>query len=133
MQFLAHRGGPRGPKAPGDGAFGAARAGGRALRARGAQGALRAPWEGGAFGALGAHGGRWDDFEVIPNGMFFRWRFAPSHPCIAEVGQPLKPLKKDLGQVKAQPAATRIPEAEDHLENAVFVPKRFRLRHVLII
>ncbi len=26
-------------------------------------------------------------FEAIPNGMFFRWRFAPSHPCIAEVGQ----------------------------------------------
>ena len=70
------------------------------------------------------YGGRWDDFEAILNGMFFRWRFAPSHPCIAEVGQPLKPLKKDLGQVKAQPAATRIPEAVHHPENVVFVVEK---------
>ena len=34
--------------------------------------------------------------------MFFRWRFATSHPCIAEAGQHLKPLKKDLGQVMDQ-------------------------------
>ena len=37
--------------------------------------------------AFGPSGGRWDDFEAAPNGMFFRWRFALSHPCIAEVGQ----------------------------------------------
>ena len=34
----------------------------------GTLGALRAPW-GSAFGALGAHGGHWDDSEAIPNGM----------------------------------------------------------------
>ena len=33
----------------------------------------------------------------------------------------LTALKKDLGRAKAQPAATRIPEAEHHLENVVFV------------
>ena len=40
-------------------------------------GRLRRPW---------AHWGRWDDFEAAPNGMFLRWCFNTSHPCIAEVG-----------------------------------------------
>ena len=29
------------------------------------------PREGGAFGALGAHGGHWDDSEAIPNGVLY--------------------------------------------------------------
>ena len=33
----------------------------------------------------------------------------------------LTALKKDLGRAKAQPAATRIPEAGHHLENVVSV------------
>ena len=70
------------------------------------KGPLRGPWaQGCAFGVLmGAVG-------MISK--LFRWRFAPSHPCIAEVRQPLKPLKKDVGQAKAEPA--------NHPENVVFV------------
>ena len=34
---------------------------------------------------------------------------------------PWPSLKKDLGQVKAQPAATRTPEAEHHPEHVGFV------------
>ena len=55
----------------------------------------------------GPPGGRWDDFEAIPNGMFFRWRFAPGHPCIAEVGQ--------------NRTHFLTYEAEDHLETILFV------------
>ena len=53
------------------------------------EGPLRGPWAqgGGRLRRPWAHGGRWDDSEAAPNGMFFRWRFALSHRCIAEVGQ----------------------------------------------
>ena len=38
---------------------------------------------------------------------------------IGPTSWPLKPFTKDLGQVKAQPAATIIPEAEHHPENVL--------------
>ena len=82
LLFLANRGGPQGwdPWDPKEGPpWGGM---GPAFTHR------RAP--SGPLGPGGrAHGGRWDDFEfeAILNGMFFRWCFAPSHPCIAEVGQ----------------------------------------------
>ncbi len=40
---------------------------------------------------------------------------------IGPTSWPLKSFKKDLGQVKAQHAVTKIPEAEHHPENVVSV------------
>ena len=79
-------------RAPGVGPLGPQRRaplGGRGPRFYAPKGPLRGPWAqgGGRLRRPWAHGGRWDDFEAILNGMFFRWCFAPSHPCIAEVGQ----------------------------------------------
>ena len=42
---------------------------------------------------------------------------------IAELAN-AKPLKKDLGRAKDQPAGTRIPAAVHHPENMVFVVKK---------
>ena len=55
-----------------------------------------------------------------------RWTHPDLNPRVANYPkmlkpQNVKPLKKDLGQVKAQPAATIIPEAEHHSETVLLV------------
>ena len=83
MLFLAHWGGPqRGDPGPQEGGSKSRRGpigphwGERLRRLWGprAQGGPSGPLGKGAFGALEAHGGHWDDSEAIPNGMFSRSR-----------------------------------------------------------
>ena len=82
LLFLANQGGPQGwdPWDPKEGPPWGPWA--PLLRT---EGPLRGPWaQGGPSPPPGvrrlrrpwAHGGRWDDFEAIANGMFFRWCIA---------------------------------------------------------